>query len=473
MITARIMRSLQRWRDAKAYRQYIPQNNGAYDKTLQDVYCSEQPFTERVSFLCRYFVTSFFMHANETMTRCYFEGAFSYNDRDLDAIEGCTRMLPFLASVSEHYGQIVEGLDGRLINIDEVLTTAFSNGTDPESNGYWGNTVDYGQLICEAADVALAIWISRKSVWDRLEPKQRSNILQWLDTASRSQIVDNNWHLFRFTILVVIEALDPDRKADTSSYERIKSFYVGDGWFTDGEGQHFDYYNAWAFHYTLYWLNEIQPELDPHFIKLSSKKFCKGYKHFFSPLGVPFFGRSLCYRTAAPAPLVASVLLNNDEISPGLAKRAFDQIWRLFIDKKGIKSGLPTQGYFGSDLRFLDEYSGTGSSLWGLRSLILLLRADHDSELFLAKDEKLPVERFDFEFSIDSIQLQLSGDYESHDITATWIFRDRVPLSKSPDNYGIAERIKEILSQRPQRPKNEYVKNKLYKYICSKPIGFS
>ena len=36
--------------------------------------------------------------------------------------------------------------------------------------------------------------------------------------------------------------------------DRIEQWYVGDGWYTDGAGQNFDYYAGWAMHlYPLLW----------------------------------------------------------------------------------------------------------------------------------------------------------------------------------------------------------------------------
>lgn len=82
-------------------------------------------------------------------------------------------------------------------------------------------------------------------------------------------------------------------------------------------------------------------------------------------------GRSSCYRTAVPVPLVAASLLDADAASTGEAARALDVVWRYFIANDSVRDGALTQGYFAPDRRFLDRYLGTGSCQWGLRSLLL------------------------------------------------------------------------------------------------------
>tara|TARA_R110002050_G_scaffold224120_4_gene360089 strand:- start:3107 stop:4528 length:1422 start_codon:yes stop_codon:yes gene_type:complete len=471
MLVDKFKLAYKRWVDAQDYRQYIPTDMNIHDAGLKDFFCSTLDFRERVNYLTMYFVTSWVKHANKKYTRCYYSGAFSYNDRDMDAIEGCTRMLPFIASViTSKQLQINRTLDGDKIDLKDMLLTSLLYGTDPESKYFWGDGEDYSQLICEAADVALAVWIVRDEVLPLMSNKQKRNLFLWLRKCGECKTVDNNWLVFQYTIQAVLEQLDVGYKASSQGYLRIKGFYVGDGWFTDGEGQNFDYYNAWAFHYSLYWLDQISPNLDPDFIRSSNAQFCDGFKYFFCPTGMPFFGRSLCYRMAAPAPLIASVLMGIKVISAGEAKRAFDQTWKFFIANNAISGGVPTQGYFESDMRFCDEYTGPGSSLWGLRSLILLLQASLDSELFDAEDELLPVEKGNFIKGIKSISLKLEGVKKSGAVSATWLNRPN-SCNTHVEKYGWNLQLKEVISQKPHRPKNHNVKNALKQYLSMKPYS--
>lgn len=45
--------------------------------------------------------------------------------------------------------------------------------------------------------------------------------------------------------------------------DRIEDWYVGDGWYTDGDGRNFDYYVGWAMHlYPLLWARIAGPDGD-------------------------------------------------------------------------------------------------------------------------------------------------------------------------------------------------------------------
>src|SRR5690606_2785539 len=114
---------------------------------------------------------------------------------------------------------------------------------------------------------------------------------------------------------------------------------------------------GWAIHYSLFWLTQIDPNFDPDFIKKSNIEFVDFYKHLFSRNGFPMMGRSVCYRAAAPAPIVAGAILSPEIISPGLALNAIDASWKYFIENNALKAGKVTQGFFKEDLSLLDGYS--------------------------------------------------------------------------------------------------------------------
>ncbi|WP_425248214.1 DUF2264 domain-containing protein [Desulfonatronum thiosulfatophilum] len=88
-----------------------------------------------------------------------------------------------------------------------------------------------------------------------------------------------------------------------STFDRIKDFDLGDGWFRDGPSGHVDFYSAWGFHYALTWINRIDPQWDSTFIQNTQQKFLANYRYLIGPHGFPILGRSVHYRIAASAPL--------------------------------------------------------------------------------------------------------------------------------------------------------------------------
>ncbi|SDB14825.1 hypothetical protein SAMN05660653_00747 [Desulfonatronum thiosulfatophilum] len=61
--------------------------------------------------------------------------------------------------------------------------------------------------IVEAADIALALWLFRDSVWEGLTMHQRKADVDWLSLVDGRPGLDNIWHLFFVLIDRVITAL--------------------------------------------------------------------------------------------------------------------------------------------------------------------------------------------------------------------------------------------------------------------------
>jgi len=101
-------------------------------------------------------------------------------------------------------------------------------------------------------------------------------------------------------------------------------------------------------------------------------------------------GRSICYRTAVPVPLIAATLLDSGQLPVGRAVRGLDVVWRYFVANGSLRDGALTQGYFKADPRLLDPYSGTGSCQWGLRSLVLAFMHPAGDRFWSASEEPLP-----------------------------------------------------------------------------------
>lgn len=196
-------------------------------------------------------------------------------------------------------------------------------------------------------------------------------------------------------------------------YERFREFYRGDGWFSDGPGEVFDFYNAWAIHYLLHWYHEVDPTWDTEFIISAQREFLTTYKYLLGPCGVPILGRSICYRMALPAPLILGHVMHADQVTAGEAKHALDAIWRYFIRHGALARGNVTQGYWGADARILDNYSGPASCLWALRSLIAAFYYPEASALWGAQGDALPIEKGDYSIAIKAAGWRVHGTRSS------------------------------------------------------------
>lgn len=443
-----------------------------HDAYIKEIFRSKSiPLQKQCQQLVSYIAEAFEHYSVWDHTHAYYPGRPSQQTARVDALEGVSRVLPTLAAWLHGQKTPSEahlyGLNNRPIDVVSILRSAFLAGTDPSHKGYWGTLQDYDQRTCEAADLALALWLSRAWVWDSFSAPEQLQVTEWFKQVNGVETVDNNWHLFPLTVQFVLLALTGEDNVDQDRYQRIRDFYVGDGWFRDGARGNYDFYNAWGFHYSLYWLQQIAPDYfqkeEYDFMGRALARFSDGYRHFFTPEGLPLFGRSACYRLAAAAPLLGAVDLGLDSVAVGEAKRAFASSLRYFIGNGALQNGAPTQGIFGDDVRLVDNYSGPASSLWSLRALNIALFCGDRSGLWQAEESSLAVERGDFELDIQAINARIIGMAQTGEVTV--IFRqdyiDRP--TQSPGSRRLLEqhwwdRWLERLTGRAQRPKNNLLR---------------
>jgi len=441
-------------RHDEAIRQVFDSNSDTYQVSLQ----------EQCEQLVRYITEAFEHYAVWDYTHAYYPGRPSQQTARTDAMEGVSRVLPTLAAWLHANGEtttVISGLNNKAIDVAELLRTAFLAGTNPEHKGYWGQLHDYDQRICESADLALALWLSRTWVWDSFSSIQQQQIAAWFKQVNTCQTVDNNWHLFPLTVQLVLKALTGEDTIAHDKYARIKEFYVGDGWFRDGARGNYDYYNAWGFFYSLYWLDQIDPAFDSEFIRHSLSTFVEKFRYFFTAEGVPFFGRSVCYRLAASAPLLAAIDTPDPCLSVGEAKRAFRTSLEYFIRQGAFQHGAPTQGVFADDPRLVDNYSGPASSFWSLRALNIALFSGARSGLWQTDEVPLEIEKGDFSFEVPAIEASIIGTFKTKEVVV--IFHNDYISEQSPFTRRLArqlwsKRILEKLLGRAERPKNNLLR---------------
>jgi len=333
--------------------------------------CSQ--IDEQLQLLIDYFWKAHKHYANQSLTRAHYPGFSSMHGSDSDGIEGISRLLPLWASYcvySKHKPEH-QGLNKSMCS---HIKTSLCNGTNVEHSGYWGDALSYEQIICEASDIALATWISREDVFYRMSDIEQQQVVNWLRSFVDKDVSDNNWHLFIVIIDVVLSELDPTHVLTSQHHlARIQEFYVANGAFTDGSSGEIDYYNAWCFHYLLFWIDKIRPNTITWSYQHQLHEYSHWYQYLFTQTGFPIYGRSVCYRFAAATPLLGASLLPNSNISTSSAVSINFYVWRFFILQGGLSKGRPNQGIFADDASMLDNYSGPASGFWGTRSLVMLM----------------------------------------------------------------------------------------------------
>ncbi|GGZ78496.1 DUF2264 domain-containing protein [Streptomyces bluensis] len=305
-------------------------------------------------------------------------------------------------------GRLSDGLEGYARTLllaafrrDEKALQRYGDGLAAGVSGVWPRIEDRGQPLVEAASIALALRLTRPLLWDRLDDAVRQRAAAWLGDALTAEPWPCNWELFPVTVGGFLADIghetDASHRAVERGLERIEQWYVGDGWYTDGDGRKFDYYNGWAMH--LYpvlhaWLADDARLLDLYGGRLSTH--LADYARLFGGDGAPMHqGRSLTYRFATTAPLWLGALTGRTPLPPGQTRRLASGALRYFLDRGAVDDrGLLTLGWRGPDSAVLQGYSGPASPYWASKGFLgLLLPEDH--EVWTATEEPSPVERAD------------------------------------------------------------------------------
>ncbi len=249
----------------------------------------------------------------------------------------------------------------------------------------WPQITDCSQQMVEAAAIAIALHETRPWLWDKLDRRTQDDAASWLGGFVGKKTWPNNWILFQVVTEQFLAAVDGPH--DSAEIERgldaIEAWYAGDGWYTDGAGQNFDYYVGWAMHlYPLLWARIAGAEGGDRaqVFKERLRAFLGQYQYFFSADGAPVHqGRSLAYRYACTAPLWLGELFGATPLLPGQTRRLASGAVRHFTER-GVpdRSGLLSLGWYEPFLPVTQTYSGPGSPYWASKAFLgLLLPPSH------------------------------------------------------------------------------------------------
>ncbi|MFD8823373.1 DUF2264 domain-containing protein [Streptomyces sp. NPDC059605] len=283
----------------------------------------------------------------------------------------------------------------------ERYAAGLAAGTDPASGEAWPELTDCSQQMVEAASVAVALHETRPWIWDRLDARVQERVVDWFSGFVGGRTWDNNWRLFQVVSEQFLASVGaPYSRSDIeSNLDRIEDWYVGDGWYTDGDGRNFDYYIGWAMHlYPLLWSRMAGADDGgrTEVYRQRLGRFLEDYQHFFGSDGAPVHqGRSLTYRFAALAPVWMGALADCTPLAPGLTRRLASGTMRHFVER-GVpdERGLLTLGWYDTFLPTTQPYSGPASPYWASKGFLgLLLPADH--AVWTARELPLPVEESD------------------------------------------------------------------------------
>ena len=303
------------------------------------------------------------------------------------------------------------------VNLETLLRQAFLDGTNLSNlYTYWGDIGHLDQRIVESADIAVAIWMSRERVFNKMTSAEQAQIIAWLAQVDGKGTYTDNWILFTAMAQAVRHHLgfpSPEDDLDNRLMQ-IGEFYRGDGWYVDGPTDEFELYNAWMFgwHYLLWaWIDGDRRPDHRELVLERGRSFIDGFLHFFGANGsYPAWGRSIVYRFAALAPFAVGHFLKIAPDDPGLLRRVSSGCIRYFYDRGLFDTDghFVRQGYHGDFPPAGEAYISPGSPYWCCHGLFALT-FDRDDPFWTATETPLPVERDDYELVLPAPGFVVSG----------------------------------------------------------------
>lgn len=449
------------WQGVEGWGRYQPadRDEGAREAAVRAALLDDQRAAEqRYEALFAYFLHGFVTYATPDGARVQYRGLASRYGHSINGLEGFARTAPLLAAWV-HSGRgttVVDVPTGATIDLVAALRRGILAGTDPRSDAYWGTITDRDQRIVEAADIARVLWLTRDTLWNTLGPAEQRQVAAWLRQVDGVAVWQNNWRLFPVVVDLALTALGQGGELRRGSYDAFKRDYLGHGWFFD-RPLGVDYYNTWGVTYDLHWIRLLQPEFDREFIAGALRDSALLTAHLIGPQGIPILGRSVCYRTAVPVPLLAGMQVDGMQvdgsaIAPGQARHALDVVWRHFVAHGSLRSGALTQGYFAADPRIVDAYTGTGSCHWGLRSLVLAFMQPPGAPFWTAPAERLPIESGDYRLDLPELGWTVEGRRDTATIVIR-VARNTGPIV-APLPHTSWRQVAEQVLRRPLRPPN-------------------
>lgn len=279
-------------------------------------------------------------------------------------------------SMKEYYKQqillsVTPGTPNYLLRVEEIFPEA-----KPGEKAF--------QHTCECASLVIGLTMCKEVIWDSYTQPEKEQIAGYLSNFGHSYTSHHNWRLFNMLILAFLdrEGYPVDRDMMRDHAQVIVSYYAGNGWYRDGHL--FDYYCPWAFHvYGPLWNQWYGYEKEPYLaskIEQYSHELVETYPHMFDGDGhVTMWGRSGTYRSAASAPLAASLLLPNSSVDPGWARRITSGAVLQFVTREEcFYEGVPCLGFYGPFQPFVQTYSCAASPFWLANAWVcLMLPKDH------------------------------------------------------------------------------------------------
>jgi len=264
-----------------------------------------------------------------------------------------------------------EGL--KRLQLKEWALKSYTHAVDPQSPDYllWRKE---GQPLVDSAYFSNALVRAPGQLWDPLDGVTKSRIIAELKQLRRVSPPYTNWLLFAAMNEAFLLSIgeEYDRMRIDLTLKKLNEWYVGDGWYADGEKFHFDYYNSYVIHPMLLEVLDVLVKAGKADKSLydqalrRTQRFAEHLERLVSPEGTfPPFGRSLTYRTGAFQPLALLAWRKQlpAKLTQGQVRAALTAVHKSIFNNPTnfTPDGYLTIGFAGHQPELGDWYSNNGS----------------------------------------------------------------------------------------------------------------
>jgi hypothetical protein len=279
----------------------------------------------------------------------------------------------------------------------ERCMLALANAVNPRAPDYleWAGEP---QALVDAAYLANG-FLRAPALWSDLDSTTQERYVKEFAGLRRVEPFNSNWLLFRAMLETFL--LSTGHKFDkdmlTFIISRINSWYVGDGWYSDGDSFAFDYYNSFVIHPMLVEILDVCKSrglampltLDVALRRM--QRYNELLERMVSPDGTfPLIGRSITYRTGIFQPLALAAWKYSlpPTLKLGQVRSMLTRvIQRLFGSENCYtQQGFLQLGFTGRQPHVADYYTNTGS-LYMATLVFLPLGLPPDHEFWTSKAE--------------------------------------------------------------------------------------
>ncbi len=266
-----------------------------------------------------------------------------------------------------------------------IYRRGLCEGTDPGSRGYWGDCSPFDQRFVEMAAISYGMLFAPQVVWDPLDEREKKNLADYLNHINEMELPVCNWILFAVLVNIALKKRGmPYRPDMLENYlNGLETFYLGDGWYCDGDSGQKDYYISFAIHFYSLVYSTVMPDEDEARCRLykdRAMEFARQFVYWFDEDGdaIPF-GRSLTYRFAQVSFFSACLMAGLNPFPLPFMKALITGHLRSWFGRDIFDSnGMLTIGYGYANLHMSERYNAQGSPYWAMKTFaFLMLPEDH------------------------------------------------------------------------------------------------